>query len=135
MRDLNGPQLLERSVTLIAWSTVVSGFAQIIRPGRIMRVIGARDTPGGQHLFATVGMFMVVVGGLLLQTILFERRASRLVMGWASIQKFGAAAAVAIGVRRGIFSPLALLVAGFDFLSGILVVLFRAETAESDGKR
>jgi hypothetical protein len=135
MRDLNGPRLLERSIALIAWSTVMTGFAQIIRPGRIMRVIGARDTPAGQHMFATVGMFMVVVGGLLLQTLLFDRRASRLVMGWASIQKFGAAAAVAIGVRRGIFSPLALVVAGFDFLSGILIVLFRSESAEPGDRR
>jgi hypothetical protein len=117
--------LLERGVVMIAWSTLLTGIAQILKPGLVMRVIGAKDTSTGRHLFATVGMFMAVIGGQLLHTVLFERRASRVVLGWATAQKIGAAVAVAIGVSRGIFTPLALAVAGFDFLSGILLALRR----------
>lgn len=117
--------LLDRGVVMIAWSTLLTGIAQMLKPGLVMRVIGAKDTPTGRHLFATIGMFMAVIGGQLLHTILFERKASRVVLGWATVQKFGASIAVAIGVARGIFSPLALAVAGFDFLSGILIALRR----------
>jgi hypothetical protein len=117
--------MLERGVVMIAWSTLLTGIAQMLKPGVVMRVIGAKDTSTGRHLFATVGMFMSVIGGQLLQTILFERKASRVVLGWATAQKFGASIAVAVGVARGIFSPLALAVAGFDFLSGIVFALRR----------
>lgn len=117
--------LLERGVVMIAWSTLLTGIAQMLKPGLVMRVIGARDTATGRHLFATVGMFMAVIGGQLLHTILFERQASRVVLGWATAQKFGASVAVAVGVSRGIFAPLALAVAGFDFLSGVLIALRR----------
>ena len=37
-------------------------------------------------------------------------------------QKLGASAAVGLGVRRGLLSPLALGVAGFDALSGLLAL-------------
>jgi hypothetical protein len=42
----------------------------------------------------------------------------------AGVQKLGASAAVALGVRRRIFSPLALIVAGFDLLSGIVAFAY-----------
>jgi hypothetical protein len=37
-------------------------------------------------------------------------------------QKLGASAAVGLGVRRGLLSPLALAVAGFDALSGLVAL-------------
>jgi hypothetical protein len=37
-----------------------------------------------------------------------------------SLQKVGASAAVFLGVTRGVFAAVALVVAGFDLLSGIL---------------
>jgi hypothetical protein len=37
----------------------------------------------------------------------------------------GSAAAVAIGTKRKVFSPLALLVATFDFVSGLLILRYR----------
>jgi len=43
---------------------------------------------------------------------------------WAGLQKFGASAAVGLGVVNGVFSPLAWLVAGFDLLSGALILAY-----------
>jgi len=37
-------------------------------------------------------------------------------------QKLGAAAAVGLGVKRGLLAPLALGVAGFDALSGLVAL-------------
>ncbi len=43
---------------------------------------------------------------------------------WCGLQKFGASAAVAIGVYRRLFSIIALAIAAFDFISGILVISY-----------
>jgi hypothetical protein len=43
---------------------------------------------------------------------------------WAAAQKVGASGAVGLGVKRGVFSPLALGVAAFDFLSGALALAY-----------
>ena len=72
-------------------------------------------------------MFMVLFGAMLLQALLTAGDHSVAVL-WAGLQKFGAAAAVALGVFKGIFSLLALSVAGFDLLSGILIFAYRART-------
>ena len=64
-------------------------------------------------------MFMFVVGGGLLNALLRPGRDSVIVF-WAALQKLGAAVAVGLGVKRRIFSPLALGVAFFDLLSGLL---------------
>jgi len=114
-------QVLDRGVIVIAGSTVLSGLLQIAKPGFVLRFIGAKDSPANRHLFGTVGMFMVVVGGALLHALLLDRGARRLILGWACLQKIGAATAVAIGVVRGVFSPIALLVAGCDVLSCLLI--------------
>ena len=66
-------------------------------------------------------MFMVVVGGGLLNALLRPGR-DPVIVFWAALQKLGASLAVGLGVRRRIFSPLALVVAGFDLLSGLLAV-------------
>jgi hypothetical protein len=49
---------------------------------------------------------------------------------WAALQKFGASAAVGLGVMHGVFSPVALGVAGFDLLSGILALMYWWMVAE-----
>lgn len=114
-------EVLDRGVIAIAGSTVLSGLLQIAKPGFVLRFIGAKDSPTNRHLFGTVGMFMVVVGGALLHALLFDTGARRLILGWTCLQKIGAAIAVAIGVARGVFAPIALLVAGFDFVSSLLI--------------
>lgn len=124
-------EVLDRGVIAIAGSTVLSGLLQIAKPGFVLRFIGAKDSPTNRHLFGTVGMFMVVVGGALLHALLFDTGARRLILGWAYLQKIGAAIAVAIGVARGVFAPIALLVAGFDFVSSLLIAWRRTRERPS----
>jgi hypothetical protein len=108
-----------RTLVAIAAITVASGAVQVIAPNAELHPLHVEDSPATRQLFATIGMFMAIVGALSFGTL---RRGgqSREVVFWTSAQKLGAAGAVAIGVRRSVFSPLALLVASFDFASGLL---------------
>jgi hypothetical protein len=72
------------------------------------------------HFFAIIGMFMVIFGAMMLQALLTAGDHSVAVL-WAGVQKLGAAAAVGIGVVTGVFSALALGVAIFDLVSGVLI--------------
>jgi hypothetical protein len=110
-----------RAGLAIAVITVATGAIQIVAPAFVLGTIGAEMTPTTRHLFGTVGMFMALFGGALLHALQrpVERR---IVVLWAALQKFGAVAAVGLGVARGLFSPLALGVAGFDLLSGLVII-------------
>jgi hypothetical protein len=107
----------------IAVITVVSGLTQIVAPGFVLDRLSVDNTEATRQLFATVGMFMVLFGGMLIQALL-DRAEHPIVVFWAALQKLGASAAVGIGVARGVFSGVALLVAGFDLLSGALGLAF-----------
>jgi hypothetical protein len=111
---------LERKALMgIAGATVASGASQILAPGAMLGSLGVEDSPATRQLFGTVGLFMAIVGGLLFGAVRGPRQARQVVL-WASAQKLGAAGAVAIGVRRSVFSPVVLFVASFDFASGLL---------------
>ncbi len=110
-----------KALSAIAVVTVATGATQVAAPSAMLSRLKVEDRPATQQLFATVGMFMVIFGGLLFGA-LRRGEGARPVVFWASAQKLGAAGAVAIGVRRSVFSPLALLVASFDFASGVLAV-------------
>jgi hypothetical protein len=101
----------------IAAITVITGLTQILAPGFVLGLLSAESTDTTRHLFATVGMFMVLFGGLFLQALL-DRGEHPMVVLWASLQKVGASAAVFLGVARGVFAVVAVAVAGFDLLSG-----------------
>jgi hypothetical protein len=107
------------TLVIIAGLTIFSGLFQIVAPGIELRLLAAEDTPSSEHLFGTIGMFMVLFGGVFLGALLSPADQS-LVVFWGSLQKFGASIAVGLGVMHHVFSPLALLVASFDFGSGIL---------------
>ena len=109
---------LRRVLVVIGAMTVVSGAVQAAAPHRLLRLLSAKEDDTARTMFATVGMFMVVAGGTLLQGLLSPVRQPVIVL-WAAAQKLGAAVAVTTGVRRGVYSPLALLVAGFDLLTSI----------------
>lgn len=111
--------LIRRTLVAISALTVVSGAAQALAPRRLLRVLMAEEDAAARHFFGTIGMFMVVVGGALLNALLRPGR-EPIIVFWAALQKLGAAVAVGLGVRRRIFSPLALGVAFFDLLSGLL---------------
>lgn len=103
--------------------TVASGLLQLVAPEMVLRLVGAEATPTTRHFFAIVGMFMTLFGGLLLHALFSPAHHPAMVF-WASLQKFGASLAVGVGVLHHIFSGLALLVAGFDFLSGLLILWY-----------
>ena len=107
----------------IAAVTMVSGVAQAAVPGLILRRLASEATPAGLHFFAIVGMFMVLFGGMLLHALLSPSHHPVAVL-WASFQKFGAAAAVGLGVRNEVFGSLALSVAAFDLVSGMLAITY-----------
>jgi len=123
---------LERAVVAIAVSTVLSGLLQMARPGSALRIIGAERTATSRHVFGIVGMFMALFGGATLHAVLINRRGRQSVLIWAALQKYGASLAVAIGVGKGIFSRLALLVAAFDLMSGLIMGVYRRRVATDD---
>lgn len=105
----------------ISIATVVSGAVQLLVPGFELGFLRADSTPASRHFFGIVGMFMVFFGGLLLHALVRPKE-NPAAFVWAGVQKLGACAAVSLGVIRGIFSPLALGVAAFDCVSGLLVL-------------
>jgi hypothetical protein len=104
---------------LIGASTALTGGVQVIAPSFILRLLSAEVTITSQHFFAIVGMFMVLFGGATLHALLSFKHHPVVIL-WSSLQKFGAAGAVALGVQRGVFSSLAIVVAVIDLLSGLL---------------
>ena len=119
---MTGP-LVRRLVLAIAAITVATGLAQALAPGPMLRLVGGEATPTSAHVFGIVGMFMVLFGGALWQGVR-QPAPDRTVLLWTGLQKLGASLAVGLGVMNGIFSALALAVAGFDLLSGILIIAY-----------
>jgi hypothetical protein len=112
--------LLRWVVAAIAAITVVSGLVQMLAPRLILGMVGGEATPTSAHFFGIVGMFMLLFGGALLHEIVSTPPQPTVAL-WAALQKCGAVAAVGLGVSRQIFSPLALMVAGFDMISALLI--------------
>jgi hypothetical protein len=113
---------LRLALAVIAALTLLSGVGQLILPGTVLDILGAESTPTSRHFFAIVGMFMAVVGGLALQALL-EPAVPPYVVLWAGLQKFGAFAAVAVGVARELFGGIALVVALFDLATALLFAM------------
>ncbi|WP_372637195.1 hypothetical protein, partial [Fodinibius sp.] len=103
--------------------TIISGLVQAVNPALVLGMIDGAVHPASNHFFGIVGLFMVLFGGLLYHA-LRAKRSQPVAVFWCGLQKFGAAAAVGIGISRDIFSWLALGVAGFDLLSGLLIIIY-----------
>jgi hypothetical protein len=112
------------AVLAIAAITALTGAVQIVVPGAVLDFLSADRSRAAEQGFATVGMFMVLFAGLVVHA-LTVRSGERVALLWASLQKLGASAAVGIGVARGVFSGVALLVASFDLASGALMLWYR----------
>lgn len=110
-------------LVLISLITVISGLVQIMMPSLVLQTIGAITSPIAAHLFAIVGMFMVLFGGLMLHTLYSTHTSAEAVL-WCGLQKLGAFVAVTLGVIHGIFNPIALSVAIFDLFSALLFIYF-----------
>jgi hypothetical protein len=119
------------AVLAIAAITAVTGAAQIVAPGAVLDFLSADRSPAAEQGFATVGMFMILFAGLVLHS-LTRRSGERVALLWAGLQKLGASAAVGVGVARGVFSGVALLVASFDLVSGALMLWYRSRPGGAD---
>ena len=115
---MSGAFELERTLLRgIGAITTATGMLQAAAPQATLGPLRAEDSPTARHFFGTVGMFMACTGGLLL-----ARPAEPAVVLMTAAQKLGASAAVGLGVKRGLLSPLAVAVAGFDALSGLVAL-------------
>jgi hypothetical protein len=110
--------------TVIAWITVFTGLAQIFIPKKMLPLMAVPAADNLAHLFATIGMFMVLFGGALIHAQK-ERNSLSVVLLWAALQKILASLFVAWGISKGVFAPLAYVIAGFDGLSGLLFFDYR----------
>ena len=115
--------LIRLLLIIIAIITVISGTAQLFFGEAILNIIAFNSAPDAAHLFATVGMFMMVTGALFFHSLV-TRTGERVVSVWIAVQKLAAAILVTMAWKNGIFTPLSLGVAGFDLISGILAFLF-----------
>ncbi|MCF6280787.1 MAG: hypothetical protein L3J28_01045 [Candidatus Polarisedimenticolaceae bacterium] len=121
---MNSNQLLLKMVFFIGVITIFSGLGQMIKPDLVLSIISdSEQSAGGNHSFAIIGMFMVLFGGLVVHALSTESQSPTAIL-WCTFQKLGAAFAVAIGVSNGLFSSLALAVAGFDLLSFFVMFAF-----------
>lgn len=110
-------------VVVISVLTMISGLTQVIMPGFVLNVIGAEISDISKHLFGIVGMFMALFGGLMLHTV-YQTHTSRTAVFWCAMQKLGAFVAVSLGVYNELFSWMAMGVAVFDLISGILFLYY-----------
>jgi hypothetical protein len=109
---------LERAALLgIGATTAATGVLQAASPGTTLALLRADESATARHFFGTVGMFMACTGGVLL-----ARPSDPAVVLMTAAQKLGASAAVGLGVKRGLLAPIALGVAGFDALSGLVAL-------------
>ena len=115
--------LLRWLLIAIAAITVLTGLAQLIVPSTVLAIVATSAEPAAAHMFATVGMFMVITGAMFLQSLL-ARSSERAIPLWIGVQKASACVLVALGVFKGVFALLALGVAAFDGLTGVLAFMF-----------
>ena len=108
---------------LISLSTLMSGAIQVVAPALVLTFVGAAFNVAMNQLFATIGMFMFLFGGMMIHA-LYHEDDNRVVVIWSAFQKLGASVAVAIGIMKGVFSPIAGMVAAFDLVSGILFFVY-----------
>jgi hypothetical protein len=110
-------------LAVIAVLTIVSGLVQLFAPGFVLGIISGEATAASSHFFGIVGMFMALFGGMTLHALLSAVE-NRIIFVWAGLQKAGASIAVGLGVLHGIFSWVALLVAGFDFATAVVFAIY-----------
>lgn len=110
-------------IILIGMLTVISGLMQMVAPAFILKLVGGEITDTTKHFFAIIGMFMFLFGGLIIHA-LYSIQDNKAAVLWCALQKFGAAIAVAIGIVHHLFSLTAGFVASFDFVSGIIILIY-----------
>jgi hypothetical protein len=107
----------------ISLATFFSGLVQMVFPGFVLGMVGGTANPPSLHFFRIVGMFMLLFGGLFFQA-LHAPTPTPITAFWCGWQKLGAATMISIGIFQNLFSPIALGVAGFDFISALLIAFY-----------
>ncbi len=110
-------------VLIISVVTVLSGITQMLKPDFVLRFVGGEITPTTIHFFAIIGMFMMLFGGLMIQTIYSTGKGTAAIL-WCALQKLGASIAVFIGIAKGLFEFQAGAVALFDLLSALIFLYY-----------
>ena len=123
---------LPRALRAIAGITAATGFVQMVRPQLVLGELTGDHAPLARHLFGTVGMFMTVAGATLHRSVAVPEP-DRDLLRWAAVEKLGASTAVAIGVRRGLFSKRAIPVALFDLASAAACLAYSAQLSRAGG--
>jgi hypothetical protein len=103
---------------------------QAIAPAFVLNFVGAEINTTSKQLFATIGMFMFLFGGMMIHA-LYHVENNRVVVIWSGLQKLGASVAVFIGIFNGTFILLAAGVAVFDLFSALLFFYY-LKTLKSD---
>lgn len=116
-------KLLQLLIVIISAASALSGLIQMISPAFILGLVGGNASPTALHLFAIVGMFMLLFGGLMLSTV-YAAVPNRATVFWCAMQKLGASVAVILGICHGIFQLPAAAIAAFDGVSGIVFLYF-----------
>jgi hypothetical protein len=112
----------------IAASTVGAGLVQVVAPGFVLDLVDAHSDETTRHLFAIIGMFMAVVGGLVGHNLLRPPDRERDDL-WGAVQKAGAFAAVTLGLLNDVFAGLAVLIALNDLASSGMLLWYRRSIA------
>jgi hypothetical protein len=115
-------KLLAGTLNLIAGVSVLSGAIQVVAPAFVFGLVRGKQTPTSLLLFSIIGMFMLFLGLLMFFGLHVAYPRYPLVL--ACLQKFGASAAVFVGITKSLFGTFAWAVSGFDFLTGTLLVLY-----------
>ena len=113
-----------RALRVVAALTAASGAFQAVAPGVILDRVAHQPDPLSQHLFRTIGMFMVATSGTLVRALRAPDPDPGL-LAWTAAQKLASSGLLGLGVARKTFSPVVLPVAAFDFGSGLLCLAFR----------
>ncbi len=117
--------LLRLVLIIIAAVTVASGLVQMVVPSTVLGALATTSSSLEAHLFATVGMFMLITGAMFLQS-LWRRSTEAAIPLWIGVQKALAALLVTRAVILGLFLPVSLGVAAFDAASAVLCFVFLA---------
>jgi hypothetical protein len=118
------------TLAVIAAGTAISGLVQLVAPGFVLDILSASSTATTRLFFGIIGMFMAIIGGMLVHALL-EPYDRRVVVFWASLQKLAACAAVTLAVVNDVFAAYALLLSTFDFLTGALGMAYLLQIRRS----
>lgn len=96
-----------------------SGLVQLVQPGLMLRQMGASPDALASQLAATAGLFMAIIGGLLLQA-LWTRQGLRLILPWVVLEKAGYVVLLLWGLHQGVLQESVLPVAVLDSCAALL---------------